>query len=102
MPFTPQESFSGTYRIISEAKTENGSIYTLSRSGVTRTVDVAHSVVKNEIPEGAAFRPSVINPEGPVFEIRKNGQFTTPVLRLAKEGELAEIDGPPKGPVARK
>ncbi len=102
MSFNPREPLSGTYRIVSKADTEDGAIYTLSRSGEFQTVKVAHTIVKSEIPDGSAFEPSTENPEGPVFEIRKDSQFTTPVLRLAEEGELAEIDGPPKGETFRK
>lgn len=102
MPLNLTGPLSGTYRIISKADTEGGAIYTLGQSKNRTTVEVAHSVVKNEIPEGTVLEPSAVNLEGPVFEIRKDDEFKVPVIRLAKAGELAEIDGPPEGPVARE
>ncbi len=99
--FIPSEPLTGTYRIVSVVNNGCSEIHTLSRRGKFSVIEVNHDVIKFLCPKDSLFgntdmSPSANKPDGPVFEVRENGQFRVPVVRHAEKGELAEIDGPPK------
>lgn len=98
--FVPSEPLGGKYHIISSAErcesgTEDFRVILTLRRGPGGYLVVEIPLVVMRFGTGVDTNPP-LHFENKVLEIKSGGQFNTPLIRNPENGELEEIDDPPK------